>query len=1535
MLLNRKFIRTLGKILLWVFITILAIPVASYVALQFPAAQTYVTQKLMESVSDKLDGKMSIGKVHFVFFNRIIVQDFAIVSTEQSPLLDSLKRNYGQSDTLLACRLLAVSLESSNIKETEFKLKSVTVKDGVFNLQNEEGPGYTNLNRIFRSDKNKVKDTTRKGFPFNLLANSVKIKNFKFSLNNPDRAQSKGDSIINFSNLRVSDINVNVKNIRIENDTLFGNVKQITGRDASGFRIAQLSGNVEISPEESRLNNMILSDGYTRVNARYFSMKYNTIKDFSDFINNVKLGLDLDEAYFSFKTIGRITPSLAESSLGLILNGEVSGPICDLRSSNLRARTETGRTDIDIDFRMTGLPDVRQTMTVIEIKDCHTTSREISKIVAGITGSREIAFFRKLAPGIRYRFTGNLIGLPDDFVAHGSLSSKVGEIDVDVLLKNDNSRNGYLIQGFAESRDFNVGEVISNKMLGEVSMNAAMEILCEKKDGVNITIDSVKISKVEFNDYPYSNIFALGKYNNRMFDGRIICHDPNLDFIFQGLFSVDAKAATSKYNFYADIPYANLSALNIDKRDSISILKTRSTADFTSYAGKDIVGNINVLNTYYTNSKGDFNIGTIKLTSHEADSSHSATLQAPFIDVTYDATAPVSKFVKKLAALTMYDHAGSYFENKESGFFGTKGMKQVLESKDEYQLEITTSNSRSICELLMPGLYVQDSTALKVNITKDNILDFNLKSGRLAITPNYIKDVDLNITNRDSLLKLTLTSDNILAAGIKMDSASFFLNGTGNLLNARFGFKNDSTENNYAYLAADLGFSPDTLDIGIKPESSIALKGEKWNFNKSNIVFADSSVFFKGFNLNNNNQHISADGFLSKAREDSLGLNLSNFDIKILNLFLNRPFKVEGYFSGAANLSMNRNNSNIFADITGDSVYVYNNPVGKLKIMGKWFNPEKRFNILVNAKREEKTNFLATGYYRPKDNTIMLGAELEDMSVAYFEPFLSDLIEKTSGTLSGKMKLYGPLDELVLEGEECSFKDFNFLVKYTQVPYTLSGPVILNENGLFAKNLSIMDQFGNKGRVKGGLKYRFFRNPELDTRIEFQNMQCLSTEEKDNETFYGSAFATGSLDIKGPFTKLLLDINVTPSENTALHIPLSSSATASQTNLLTFKEPVKEVKYDPYELMVEKSQKEKVTSQLQVLLRGNMNPNAEMLIEINKSLGDIITANGSGLINLDINPAKDVFDIYGDYNINQGKYKFVLSSFGFAAKDFVIQPGGTIHFNGELENTTINLTAVYKTKAAINTLIADTSAVSTRRNVNCEIIMSGNLMNPELKFNIDIPDLDPTTKVRVDGALNTEGKIQKQFAALLISGGFLPDEQSGITNNSTILYSNVSEMLSNQINNIFQQLGIPLDLGLNYQPGEKGNTDIFDVAVSTQLFNNRLLINGNIGNDPYASSSNNRGVIGNVDIEYKLDKSGKLRVTAFSHAADQYSNYLDDSQRSGVGISFQQEFNRVRDIFRRKSKEQRAYEKKQKALDKAERKKEALERKSVQNLTAE
>ena len=57
-------------------------------------------------------------------------------------------------------------------------------------------------------------------------------------------------------------------------------------------------------------------------------------------------------------------------------------------------------------------------------------------------------------------------------------------------------------------------------------------------------------------------------------------------------------------------------------------------------------------------------------------------------------------------------------------------------------------------------------------------------------------------------------------------------------------------------------------------------------------------------------------------------------------------------------------------------------------------------------------------------------------------------------------------------------------------------------------------------------------------------------------------------------------------------------------------------------------------------------------------------------------------------------------------------------------------------------------------------------------------------------------------------------------------------------------------------------------------------------------------MVGDIDIEIKLDRSGSFRLNLFSHSADQYTNYLDNSQRNGVGITYQTEFNSFRQFFK-------------------------------------
>ena len=1485
---------------------------AVLVLLQFPTVQTSIIKSITDSVSDKLDGKISIGKVYYLFFNKLILTDVSITSAQSSPLLDSLKKNFNHTDTLLSCNKVSLTFSTSDLATLDLRIKKVVLEEGEFNLFNEreiDNERYSNLDRIFKRDKNRQKDTTD-GIDLKMLASSVKISDFRFRLNNPFKETFKGDSIINFADLDITGINVNISNVKLENDTLYATVRNISGKDKSGFRLNTLTGNLKIWNRQALLTDLIIEDAYSTVRGKYFYMKYNSSKDFKEYVNLVEMGLNSQDSYLSFKTIGRITPTLYNSNMAMYVTGEVEGPVKDLRSESIRISSVTGQTFLDIAVRLIGLPDVRSAMAVAEINNGYTTTNDISRIVSSINNTPKKKLFQILSPFEQYNVYGTLTGLLNDFVGDIEIQSSVGVANVDLLFRDEPGDRGQYFSGHVSTDQFNIGQIIQTPILGHVTMDATVEAKIAKEwyGGNNIKLHKLKIKELDFNKYKYRDIFAEGTYTSNSFDGKIVSNDPNLNMMFQGLFTFN-KESSNKYKFYADIPYANLKELNIDNRFEKLEISMNVQSNFVKTHDNNIVGYVNVEDAHLNNSNNKYHFDRIRLSSAEnhRDSIYTASVESPFIKAKYKGKATIIDFIKRIKEIAIASKIDNFLQDN----------RIRKHSIGEYELDIVTNNSIGICDVLMPGLYIHQDTKLKINVDKRNNLEAALNSKRVAYEKNFFKNLNLKVSSTDSTL-VNLYSDNIRLAGIAMDSSKINLKITNNLLKANFRFKNDSLSENNAYINLSAQFKPDKhIDVNIDNRSHFNIKGKTWNLNNANIDYCDTLIRISDFKIINDLQSLEAGGTIAKSGKDSLGIKLSNFDIDILNAFLNKPFNFKGYFSGSAKLSELHTQPKVFLDLTGDSVMVYNNNAGRMKIMSIWNDNLKRFNILVNSKLNNKTVFTTQGYYIPKNGYLNLVASLDNLSVAYFEPFLSSVISKSSGSLSGDLKLYGTFKELKLIGDNCMFKDFKFTVNFTQVPYILNGPVMVNENGIFSKDLYITDMRGYKGKVTGKMGYNYFRDIFFDVEIDFNDMECLRTTLSHNDAFYGNAFGSGKLKITGPLKKINLDIDVITKKNTSIHIPLSSTENATRTNILTFVEH-EDTDIDPYDSILVKKSKKVTPTELNVKMKANVTPDAEMFIEVNKELGDVIKARGTGLIDLHVNPTVDIFDIYGNYIVDQGSYRFVFG--GIATKDFILDKGGVINFNGGIEDTNLDLKAIYRTKTSINTLIADTSSVSSRKNVNCEILMSGKMMNPELDFKIDIPDLDPTTKMRVESALNTSGKIQKQFMALIVSGGFIPDEQSGIANNSSIFYSNASEILSNQISNVIQQLGIPLDLGLNYQHGT-GGVNVFDVAVSTQLFNNRVLINGNIGNDPYSASSN-RDVIGNIDVEVKLDNEGKIRLNMFSHAEDQYSSYSDNGsgQRNGVGIMYQKEFNSFGELFRKKSDAEKLFIKQEKERIKREKK---------------
>ncbi len=1468
-------------------------PVAAYVALQIPGIQTYTAKRAAGIISERLGTNVSIGRVYYIFFNKLIVNNFKIMSSE--------------TDTLISCNKLSVSISAKDlITDSRVTLKRISIEEGVFNIE-KETDSTTNLSRIFRLDK-KDSDTTSFSLP-DFIAGEVRVKNFRFTVKNPFSEKETKEGAINFSNLSLRDIDIHIRGIKAKSDTIYADIRNISFDERSGFNIRDMHAGLRLSKTEILLNNLDVTETNSHLKARNFALRYGSLKDFALFTTNVYMESDFQESFLDFRTISKFAPSLSKSRLSFYIDGFLSGSVSNLKSDNLKITSPSGLTYIDLKARISGLPNADETMAFVDVGYCTTTSNDIAQIVSSISGTQPSAFFRKLSPFVKYNFKGRLAGLLDDFVANGNIMTNIGNVYTDVLLKGNGKDGGLYMQGNLRADNFNVGSLINSKEPGEVTFNSTMTALIkdEKRGGSEFYIDSIAVKKLDFNNYSYSGINAAGSYLNDKFDGKVVCHDPNLDLIFQGIIGLSSKS-DSYYDFYADVMYANLYNLKLDKRDSVSVVSLRTNAKFTQKTSGEILGDIQLKDLLFTNSSGRFNIGDIfvKSSSGREQQHYEASLTSGFMQATYSGNHFIDRFVSRVTDELLYKHMSNLKPIKSEA----ESLK--LANDGSFNLDIKFFDTKAISQLALPGFFISPGSTMSIKINDDGLIDLKINSETAGYLTNIGNKIAVSAISDRKQLNASVSAGKLRIGGIEFDNILLSASGKQNKINLSAGYNNKTSLRNGLDFESNVDIERDGDGVGnlfrlnINP-STFYFNDYKWSIDKSFVELSDSLYRFESLRVHNNKQSFEVNGRISPAEHDSLTVNLRNFDISPLSYFSGEKLGLEGFFTGKASVTAIYSEPKILANITGEEVHINKTAVGSLELFSEWDNAGQQFNLMARTRLDGYIPLYAMGTLNPSKNYLDISANLDRLPVSYFEPFLEDIIGESSGSLSGLLRLNGPMDKLVLSSSRGMMNNIGFTVLFTKVPYILSGPFSIENSKLVAENAIIKDRAGNSGRVNGGLSFIHFKKITLDTKINFTNLECINTGERDNENFYGRAFGTGNISISGPINKILMDISVTTNRNTAIHIPLPNTSVASRTNLLSFVTPPSKEKvneyYDEYGYLPPKKPEEvKSPSELEVKLRTRVNPEAELLIEIDKSVGDVIKSYGNGLINIDVNPSKEIFAVHGDYMIERGFYTFVLQ--GIFKRDFSIREGGNLSFNGDILKTRLDLTAIYNTKASVNTLIADTSSVSNRRNVECSISMQGELLNPRLGFGINIPDIDPSTKARVDAALNTDDKVVKQVMSLLVSGSFIPDIQSSIVNNSTLLYSNATEVLSNQINNIFNQLDIPLDFSFNYQPGQNGR-DIFDAAVSAQLFDNRVIVNGNIGSAKYLNQSSD--VVGDIDVEIKLDDKGRFRAKAFSHSADQYSNYLDNSQRSGVGLVYQEEFNSFKELFNRlfKSKKKR------------------------------
>jgi hypothetical protein len=151
--------------------------------------------------------------------------------------------------------------------------------------------------------------------------------------------------------------------------------------------------------------------------------------------------------------------------------------------------------------------------------------------------------------------------------------------------------------------------------------------------------------------------------------------------------------------------------------------------------------------------------------------------------------------------------------------------------------------------------------------------------------------------------------------------------------------------------------------------------------------------------------------------------------------------------------------------------------------------------------------------------------------------------------------------------------------------------------------------------------------------------------------------------------------------------------------------------------------------------------------------------------------------------------------------------------------------------------------------------------------------------------------------------------------------------MTNQLSSMLSRISDDFDIGINYKPGEELEQEEFEVALSTQLFDDRLIIDGQVGMTYDRVDQNASNIVGDVDIGYKLTPDGRWILKAYNHSnINQWENTNPNIRvapyTQGVGIAFRKDFDHISQLFKRtrprKNIDARQEEKENEQLDEME-----------------
>ncbi len=1091
---------------------------------------------------------------------------------------------------------------------------------------------------------------------------------------------------------------------------------------------------------------------------------------------------------------------------------------------------------------------------------------------------------QKLISGAPLRFNGQYKG---DFrfnEVSGTLKTEFGTLktDFEFLFTDDFSDANY--QGDLVLSNVDIGKMLDLKSFGKTSLKATLIGEGLNRNSLDLKLNA-DIDYIGVNGYNYKDAYITGSFFKNSFVGEMKVADTSLNFDFTG--KVDLTGEMPIMDFEADIKYADLSMLNIVS-DSIAIFSTQMVMNFEGDNLDNLSGTLNSYRTNYETLDNYYYFNTISLESQLLESGERR------MDVVSDMVqGNMEGHFKIVEVWDAFKKTVSPYVQIEDSIRIHNGQK--------LKLEANFKNTQALSELFFPEFQLATGSHLKAEMDEDsNKLVLEFSSPSIGYGDNVFQQVKILANTKEEVLKFDLSIaeyqmyENFPVRELTADIDLF-----SDSLNFKSNWKvGTKTKFDGAVAAkAKLNIPNKEYDLTLLP-SQFYLMDSLWGFNENNLIHFDSnSCTISNLDITTGHQYINIDGDISSDSTDVLNINLKHFELENVKPSLQ---ELNSAFSGNinGNVAIYRflDDPYFIMDLVIDTLAFNDMWMGDLYFNSKWNSGNEDLSLDGVLMRGTIRSLDATGHYFPRltENKIVADIKMDRLKFDYLEPYLNTFMSDLKGRMTGELQF----DDRGLQGH-VDLEKVRFSIPYLGTRYSIQGtPTVgMHTDKMHFSKLQVnVDRMKGKPNqsgtgtavIRGDIFHDTFTDFIYDLDIDLDDFLCLATNSDDNSLYYGDGYASGHVSITGEGGAPRIVIDASTEKGSNIVIPLSDEYEIEESSFLQFRSPKEEGSEEETFVLDE----ELISKKFYLDLNLKVDPSTKVTMFIDQST---LTGTGVGDFRIMMKSLDD-FSINGRYTVEKADYLFGVQYNLLDQKNFEITEGGTLTWDGDPYEGTMNIEAVYEQKVELSSLEPESIGIeSTTTNeaiVYCKIKMDGKIMRPNVNYSIDIPKASDQAKIRLRELTNSEEKMTLQFASFLATNNFYVTERNINYVENTAL-STGAGLITRQLNNLLNRAQDEFEVAVKFNPGT--GTELspqqIEFLLSKNLLNDRLRINGNFGTPIGANTS---GMTGDVDVEYDLRKDRRLKLKVFNRSGtDIDEGSATNINTQGIGLFYRIQFNSI------------------------------------------